>query len=850
MLPTRLELRNFLAYRAPEPIALAGIELACLTGQNGVGKSSLLDAITWALWGKARARRDEELIHLGQTEMLVSLDFEQENLRYRVTRRRTRAGRGSRGALDLLVWGQHASPRLINGDGVRRTQDKINAILRLDYDTFVHSVFLQQGKADAFTLKTPAERKSLLADMLSLDQWAGYERAAKERLAKLASQSDIIRHDIQRLDAEIAGEKALRAENQRLSRELKAAQAELDAAAQRHDQVANSAAARRREQSNALDKTRQIASLRGDIQTTLREIQRIDNTVSAYKSAIAAGDSIEAGYQQLLAARESQNEIAEHLAQRQDLNQRIHRLEQALAEERATIQREAQVIRERVRALEDSIAAASASQINALKADARALEALDKRRNEAVKAAQQLQIQRSKTAARLESLINDGKALNERIARLQAADGPACPLCGQTLTPEHRDAMLAQLTAERDAMRAQYREFTAAMAQSENDQHAREEEFANWAHQLKDLPALQRQLGAAAVLIRKAAEAETRLEIESEELLQREEQLASQDFGHELRRQLAELEERRDQLEVDPTTHAKTQAQISSLARYDRQYTELEIAKRGLPEAQRTHDEATSRLTKLQASLKAEEERLQQIQREIAKLAGMVEQERELRAEVERVRKQVQAHRERKAICEQELNAIAAGQESKKRLEGRLAATKREESLYKELRGAFGKNGLPAMIIESALPELEAEANDLLARLTDGRMSLRIKTQRERASGGISETLELEISDELGARAYELYSGGEAFRINFAIRIALSKLLARRAGAHLRALFIDEGFGSQDEAGRDKLVEAINMIRSDFELILVITHIDELRDAFPAHLLVEKGPDGSMVKVG
>ena len=144
------------------------------------------------------------------------------------------------------------------------------------------------------------------------------------------------------------------------------------------------------------------------------------------------------------------------------------------------------------------------------------------------------------------------------------------------------------------------------------------------------------------------------------------------------------------------------------------------------------------------------------------------------------------------------------------------------------------------MIIETAIPELEAEANDLLARMTDGRMTLRFTTQRERVSGGMAETLELDIADELGTRAYELYSGGEAFRINFAIRIALSKLLARRAGAQLRTLFIDEGFGSQDEDGREKLVDAINKIKADFELILVITHIEELRDAFPVHLLVEK----------
>ena len=96
----------------------------------------------------------------------------------------------------------------------------------------------------------------------------------------------------------------------------------------------------------------------------------------------------------------------------------------------------------------------------------------------------------------------------------------------------------------------------------------------------------------------------------------------------------------------------------------------------------------------------------------------------------------------------------------------------------------------PALIIETIIPELETQANDLLARMTDGRMNLRFNTQRERVDGGLGETLDIDIADELGTRPYELFSGGEAFRINFAIRIALSKLLARRAGAQLRALFI------------------------------------------------------------
>ena len=79
--------------------------------------------------------------------------------------------------------------------------------------------------------------------------------------------------------------------------------------------------------------------------------------------------------------------------------------------------------------------------------------------------------------------------------------------------------------------------------------------------------------------------------------------------------------------------------------------------------------------------------------------------------------------------------------------------------------------------------------------------------------------------------------------------MALSQVLARRDGAHLRTLFVDEGFGTQDEDGRNKLVEAITAIQDDFDLILVITHIDELRDSFPVHVVVEKTVSGSRVSV-
>lgn len=179
----------------------------------------------------------------------------------------------------------------------------------------------------------------------------------------------------------------------------------------------------------------------------------------------------------------------------------------------------------------------------------------------------------------------------------------------------------------------------------------------------------------------------------------------------------------------------------------------------------------------------------------------------------------------------------------------------KERNIYEELSLAFGKKGIQAMIIETAIPEIETETNKLLNKLTDGRMRIELRTQRETKTKledgekGIIETLDIIISDEMGDRPYEMYSGGEAFRVNFSIRLALSKLLTRRAGAKLQFLVIDEGFGTQDVEGRTKIVEVLDTIKDDFEKILIITHLDELKEEFPVRIEVSKNATGSTFEV-
>ncbi len=130
-------------------------------------------------------------------------------------------------------------------------------------------------------------------------------------------------------------------------------------------------------------------------------------------------------------------------------------------------------------------------------------------------------------------------------------------------------------------------------------------------------------------------------------------------------------------------------------------------------------------------------------------------------------------------------------------------------------------------------------------------MHVRLQTTREAKSKGASaiETLDIIIADDMGTRPYELYSGGEAFRVNLALRVALSRTLARRAGAPLQTLILDEGFGTQDPRGREAIADALHAIADDFSLVLVITHIDDLKEQFPTRIEVVKGDSGSTFTV-
>ena len=244
----------------------------------------------------------------------------------------------------------------------------------------------------------------------------------------------------------------------------------------------------------------------------------------------------------------------------------------------------------------------------------------------------------------------------------------------------------------------------------------------------------------------------------------------------------ARLKDLAAELEALQKDSAALQAALQTLPALERKLAEAESALKTARAAQAKIPAAQERVARWQKTLLEETASAKKIQDQLGKAGAELADSEGLRRRLEQARLAKRLADERVGGARQILAALEEIARQREAGASELEELRRSLSVFEDLREAFGKRGVPTMIIETVVPELELEANRLLSEMSGGRMRLRMETQRETKTGDARDTLELKISDELGTRAYEMYSGGEAFRINFAVRIALSKLLARRAG--------------------------------------------------------------------
>ncbi len=856
MIPIKLKVCNFMPYRDNvPPLYFDGIHTACISGDNGNGKSALIDAMTWALWGRTRAKSDDDLIHLGQAEMEVEFDFAVGQQPYRIIRKRSKPKR-RRGAGQTILEFQVATGdgfKSITGDSVTQTQQKIIDTLHMDYDTFINSAFLRQGHADEFTIKRPVERKQVLADILELSLYDELEAKAKDLAKQQETEKAQLESAIQEIDNELAQKPAYEAEFEQVQSELS-----------RLEKVIieqESGLSRLRQEKESLENKRlQLSELQEHIRNTERDLERWNDQVTQhhhrvkeYEALIAQRPTIEEGYTRFTEAKQLSDELDQKLAIVNKLNQRKYELDMAIVQSSQALLKEHALAENKISELE-----AISQKLSRLKGELQQIQiqlhqlAEDEETLHGKKqTSQELQTRVHHLESSKNQLEQAIKEIEEKLNLLSTQAEAKCPLCESELGIEGLKLIEAKYEADKQHKSNSLKSNHAEIAHTKTELESLGKEISNLETRLnQDRVLAQSKVSILSQQITEAEEAGSKLNEERKRLVEIEQRLAKKDFALLEQEALKELEGELAKLDYDPQQHEQVRQRLISLEQHEAPKRKLEEADRLINQEKESISRAKEAIQELHHSLEVNNQKGQALSVELELLPQLTNDLTQAEIEHQALVTQQKPAQEIMWNVKAKLQRCA-GLEIKKKEKERLSGqTSQEEKIYRDLAQAFGKKGIQALLIETALPEIEAEANKLLGRMTDNRMHVKIETQRETKKGDVMETLDINISDELGTRNYEMFSGGEAFRINFAIRIALSKLLARRAGAPLPTLVIDEGFGTQDSSGIEKLKEAINSIQDDFDKILVITHVEELRDAFPTRIDVIKTAEGSTISMG
>ncbi len=844
MIPLKLTLRNFLSYRDDNPaLDLTGIRVACLCGNNGHGKSALLDGVTWALWGKARGSGHADLIHYGRSDMMVELEFQAAGAHYRVIRRYSVLS-GSNLQLQLKGPGGFYP---LTGNSIRQSQAKLNRVIGMDYDTFINSAFLIQGRADEFTNKTPAERKEVLGKIIGLDRFNELRQRSRDKMRDRARQGDELEGRLKFMRQETAAKEKFQEELSATVQNLNKLIKELDEKTGRANNLRLKIQQLERRIADAEDIQRRIPHLQAEISQYEAEARQRSVRISDYQSLIDRQPSIQDGFTQYQHSLTENQRLNAARARFDELNREINSLQQAVAQAKARLEEQLRSQQRRLRSELEPAAQQIPELEKQLAKSVDHVAALEKQG----KALSDKQSQLQKIVSRVatlrdtqERLFGEGQEIRGKLNLLNSSHGDTrCPLCDTSLGAEGCIRLEQSYSEAIQDKGRQYKGNEAVLkeAQTKRDQLSKQVKDDEVSLQRQEQQALRRT-----ALLERQLEDSRRAEVESArlrpEVKRLEKSLLDGQFAPDQQSEIDARQSSLESLNYSPHRHSDLFHKLQALQKYQLLHQQLSEAHRNLPQEQAT-------LAQAQQAAQDRRDRLSQIRESLSTLASDRAHLTETNSQLQRLSSDINnlESRQQNLIAHQgrlqgSIQRIEELERQITRQTRDLRRIREEQSIYEELRVAFGREGVQALLIDTILPQIEQEANNLLARMTEGRMTVKLESQRPLRSqkGRLAETLEIKVSDELGHRSYEMFSGGEAFRINLALRIALSKVLANRSGAPLPTLFIDEGFGTQDSAGREQILDVLSTLEQDFKCIIVITHLEELKDYFPVRIEVQK----------
>ncbi len=784
MIIQRLRLLNFRQHEDTELILGAG--LTGIIGPNGAGKTTLLEAIAWSIYGTPAARGTRESIRRRRapprSPVRVELEFALGPHQYRVVR-----------TLHGAELYQDGDPSPIV-TSLGAVSDRLERILGMTREEFFNTYFTSQKELAVMAAMTAPERAQFLSRVL------GYEKIRRAQ-DRLKDRRTALRSRLQTLEGALPNAESLASdfdkarsrlaeaeEKERISREA------LEAAGRRLEEVQP-----KWEEVQRLKE--QVASLEGDLRLAEHKVgaarerhQQLDRQLAEALTARGRLTAIETDLAPLTGLREERGQLDER--------------QQAVAARRG-FQSQLDDLRHRRKEVAAELAQIPAPEVLAAAGERR--DTLAARRTELSAAIEQRQnewvrdLQEAKT--RRQTLLDQYKDIQEQQDRIREAgsDG-ACPTCARPLGDEF-DQVLGLLDRQLEEVKFNgnyFRQRIEQLTDTPADLAALTTEHATVEEDLSSARDELTRFGAAAGKQEALTAEAARLD---ERITALEQELAASEAPYDAERH---AEVRALIVKLEPLALEAVRLQVLA-DRAEELVQEAESAERDMSEV----EGQVTALREQMKSLGFSEDAWAWARRE----AEEAERSRRL-VEVDTVR--CGAERSAAAEAVQGLERRQAQREVQAREIDQAAG---DLALHNALDRAF--TDLRTDLNATLRPDLSELASGFLRDLTNGRYS------------------DLELDESYMAVVLEdgdakpVISGGEEDVVNLALRLAISQMIAERAGQPLSLLVLDEIFGSLDEERRAGVLELLRGLADRFPQVILITHIESVREGFDRVIRVE-----------
>lgn len=878
MKPCTVEFQAFGPYAGHElvdfeKLAAKGLFLIC--GKTGTGKTMILDAITFALYGKSsgHGRDDFEAMRCTNAAFdvttYVRFTFENNGIYYRFERRLERKRKNL--SASYMVWQKDENgtwTALFENAKEKMLNEKAEEIIGLSYEQFRQVIVLPQGQFEKFLTSDSADKEKILTSIFGEEKWQAVAQLMFEEATERRQQLKSLQEQI----------------SNSLQEEACDTPAELEAVIARKKESLTAMEASYKE--NAYEK--QIKELRDRLALVSRfqDLHREEARVKAYEDKLPGRVEQEKKLQDARRAEKVRTLLSGlHTAETAWLQRKTaaQKADQAaeLAKQKAE-QVLAQVTVQQQKTGEIEEKKAQKIQLAAKTADYESIAALEQTCEEQRKAAQaavqaaeqEKQIYES-YAPKLTALHEAYEKSMEAHRRLLAAylagitgelaaslvEGQPCPVCGSREHPQkavrtEADTSKEHVEEKRAEADAVYQKLQQTMQKQEQAkkkyeekqrlaqelQLAKETAYTRLAEmqnnlipEIGSLAELQKKLQQLTDEIEKTTEEMQRL---TKKLEQAKNAAAEMRAKAELAHQEAGLAQKKQEAAMQALAEGLSENGFSDAGEAE----QLLMSEKELEELQR-------RIADFDAGRKAAEEQMKRLQEE---LGGQQEPDADAcKTELAQLEKQQEAYAKETAVLSETIRRLSQKAEklalAGEGIEEKLLEAEQDLAFAKKLRGDAG-TGLQRYVLGILFSSVIAAANRMLSMVHGGRY--RLFRSDEKAQGSNKRGLELKVydknSEEHEGRFVSTLSGGEKFLTSLALSIGMSTI-AQKSGIRIEALFIDEGFGSLDEDSITDAMQILDSIQQANGLVGIISHVQLLQERIPTKLRVEETEKGSHI---